>query len=153
MDFAIPRVFISHNGGESVAPLATTGLPGYIRDDQPTWQETPWPLMAAPDGDLWLLSRSGLFRSEDGGLSFRRMESDVKVRVLGFGKPRRPGDRHTLYAIGIKCHLAFGRFRAVLAETEQRATPIRPAFPSTNQRPAALWPGVRGDRWAWHRLR
>lgn len=102
MDFATSRVFISSDGGASYRPLKTRGLPGNIREDQPTWREIPWPLMAAPDGDLWFVSRSGLFRSEDRGLSFRRIVSDVEVQVLSFGKPRAAGTKYTLFAIGVK---------------------------------------------------
>lgn len=102
MDFASSRVFISNDGGASFTPLETSGLPEDIREDQPTWREIPWPLMAAPDGDLWFVSRSGLFRSEDGGQSFKRITSDVAVQSLSFGKPRETGGRNTLYAIGAK---------------------------------------------------
>lgn len=58
--------------------------------------------MSAPDGDLWFVSHSGLFRSEDGGQSFKRIESEVAVQSLSFGKPRETGGRNTLFAIGMK---------------------------------------------------
>jgi xyloglucan-specific exo-beta-1,4-glucanase len=102
MDFANSRVFISSDGGTSFAPLETRGLPENIREDEPAWREIPWPLMAAPDGDLWFVSRSGLFRSEDRGLSFGRITGEVAIQVLAFGKPRKTGDKQALYAIGAR---------------------------------------------------
>jgi xyloglucan-specific exo-beta-1,4-glucanase len=102
MDFTNPGIFISNDGGANFIPLATTGLPENIRADQPTWREIAWPLMAAPDGDLWFVSGSGLFRSENHGLSFKRIADDLQVQALSFGKPSKNGEKHTLYAIGAK---------------------------------------------------
>ncbi len=102
MDFENSRIFVSDDGGTNFMPLATTGLPAHIQADQPTWREIAWPLMAAPDGDLWFVSRSGLFRSEDGGQSFRQMPGELAVQALSFGKPAGAGKKHTLYAIGAR---------------------------------------------------
>lgn len=102
MDFEKSRVLISRDGGGSFTALETTGLPGDIAGDRPTWREIAWPLTAAPGhaGQLWFLSQKGLFRSNDHGRSFQRVGTDIAVEELSFGKPRDEGSRPTLFAIG-----------------------------------------------------
>lgn len=104
LDFEHGRVQASTDGGESFTALSTTGLPTGIQIDRPGWREHPWPLIATPGriGELWFVSRQGLYRSDDGGRSFRRIGSDVSVLALSFGKAP-PGRRHpALFAIGKK---------------------------------------------------
>jgi photosystem II stability/assembly factor-like uncharacterized protein len=107
VDFARALIHVSNDGGASFTALATRGLPQAMQDDRPTRADTPWPLLAAPDrsGDLWFVSRAGLFHSTDQGRSFSRVSSDIDVAVLGFGKapPGRPYP--ALYAIGSRGEL------------------------------------------------
>lgn len=104
MDFENSRIFISLDGGKNFSALETIGLPSDIRKDRPEWREAPWPLLASPgnSGDLWFVSRAGLFHSKDRGLSFQKMATDLNVQILSFGKPRRDSEAPTLFAIGTK---------------------------------------------------
>lgn len=110
MDFENSRMFVSLDRGKSFDPLETTGLPANIENDRPTWREAPWPLLATPGkrGELWFVSHSGLFHSQDRGASFQKAPGELNVQILSFGKPR-PGSRTpTLFAIGTK-----GKERAI----------------------------------------
>jgi len=77
------------------------GLPD-VSADRPTWREQAFPLKATPghDGDLWLVSRSGLFHSRDGGQSFERVDGGLRVEMLDFGKPPAGSPYPALFAIG-----------------------------------------------------
>ncbi len=102
VDFARARILVSHDGGRSFKALNTRGLPKSLLQDQPHWREVPWPLLAAPTrkGDLWFVSREGLFHSTDGGYSFAQVKSDVAVLTMDFGKPAPGHANMTLFAIG-----------------------------------------------------
>jgi len=58
--------------------------------------------MATPTktGDLWLVSKTGLFHSMDAGKSFAKVPSDLHVEVLGFGKAAAGRSDPALFAIG-----------------------------------------------------
>jgi hypothetical protein len=78
-------------------------LPPNLKQDEPTWHEAPWPLVATLDraGDLWLVSKSGLFHSTDAGVSFTKRDGNgVSVEMLSFGKPSAGRDYPALFAIG-----------------------------------------------------
>ncbi|HEX7026043.1 MAG TPA: xyloglucanase, partial [Gammaproteobacteria bacterium] len=102
MDFENSRVFVSLDGGTSFDALDTAGLPGDISADRPSWREAPWPLMASPaaSGDIWFVSRKGLFRSTNRGLSFQKVTGELDVQILSFGKARPNSATPTLFAIG-----------------------------------------------------
>jgi hypothetical protein len=104
LDFEHSRILGSEDGGASFAGLASLGLPGDLRADQPRRPNTPRPLLAAPGmaGDLWLVTREGLYHSVDGGVRFVERRSDVAVTALAFGKPKADHDYPTLYAIGTR---------------------------------------------------
>jgi photosystem II stability/assembly factor-like uncharacterized protein len=102
LDFATAHVYASSDGGATFARVESTGLPSNITADEPTWHETPWPLHATRGrrGDLWFVSRSGLFHSRDGGKTFERAPDGRKVQMLSFGKPPRGSDDPALFAVG-----------------------------------------------------
>ncbi len=107
VDFAKGIVFASRDGGAHFRPLRTKGLPADLHADRPAWREIAWPLMATPGfmGDLWYLSGSGLYHSSNGGRSFVRTNSGLKVAALAFGKTP-PGKRYpALFAVGTKDNL------------------------------------------------
>ncbi|MDZ4364873.1 sialidase family protein [Brevundimonas sp.] len=101
LDFTTGRWFVSVNGAESFAPVATRGLP-IVSGDRPTWRETAFPLKATPgfDGDLWLVSSAGLYNSRDGGQRFARIDGDLAVEAMDFGKAPEGSSYPTLFAIG-----------------------------------------------------
>jgi hypothetical protein len=102
LDFDSGAVWVSGDAGATFTRRPTRGLPTGLTADRPTWREGAWPLMASPGGagELWFVSRAGLFRSSDGGAVFTRLASPVDVEVLAFGKPP-PGRRDpALFAIG-----------------------------------------------------
>lgn len=101
MDLRTGRLFVSADGGSVFHERATRGLPQRLTPDQPRSAEQPWPLIATPGraGDLWFVSRRGLFHSRDGGRSFRQLNGGVHVVALSFGKAA-PGRHYpTLYAL------------------------------------------------------
>ena len=104
IDFATGLVYESRDGSTHFRALQTKGLPSDLLADKPHWREGAWPLMATPDrpGDLWFVSRKGLFHSADGGHSFTQNKSGLAVEALGFGKA--PAAKHypALFAIGAK---------------------------------------------------
>jgi hypothetical protein len=104
LDFEHSRIFSSADGGANFAPRASRGLPADLRVQQPRRSETPWPLLATPGkaGDLWLVSREGLYHSVNDGRRFARRRADLAVTALAFGKPKADRDYPTLYAIGTR---------------------------------------------------
>jgi xyloglucan-specific exo-beta-1,4-glucanase len=104
LDFEHSRIFSSADGGASFGPLASRGLPTDLRTGQPSRAPGRWPALATPGkaGDLWLVSREGLYHSVDGGRRFALRRSDVAVTALAFGKPKSDRDYPTLYAIGTR---------------------------------------------------
>ncbi len=102
LDFNTGEVYASRDGGASFTAQGSEGLPSGLAAERPRNREQAWPLLAAPgaEGELWLVSREGLYRSRDGGKSFQRIDGDLRVEQLSFGKPA-PGQQHaTLFAIG-----------------------------------------------------
>ncbi len=102
LDFERAQLFVSSDGGATFHTRATRGLPADLEADQPHSPERQWPLIATPGrrGDLWLVSHQGLFHSANGGRTFARVSSRVRVSALGFGMAA-PAHRYpTLYALG-----------------------------------------------------
>ena len=101
LDFRTGAWFVSVDGAESFAAVASRGLPD-VTADRPTWREQAFPLKAAPglDGELWFVSRAGLFNSRDGGQSFTRVDGGLSVEMLDFGMAQPGASWPTLFAIG-----------------------------------------------------
>lgn len=101
LDFRTGAWFVSVDGAASFAAVPTRGLPD-VSADRPTWRERAFPLKATPGlaGDLWLVSRSGLFHSPDGGQAFARLDGGLTVEMLDFGRAQPGADYPTLFAIG-----------------------------------------------------
>lgn len=104
MDFANSQLLISADQATSFNPIDTKGLPRNIRKDQPKSREAAWPLMATPDkeGDLWFVSKQGLYHSINAGKSFVRLKTDIDILTLSFGKSPKNKHYPTLFAIGVK---------------------------------------------------
>lgn len=102
LDFSSGGIYFSDDAARTFSALDSRGLPGDIRADEPTNREQTWPLLATPgsEGDLWLISRQGLYRSTDGGHSFDRVESDITVEQMAFGKAPPGKNEPALFAIG-----------------------------------------------------
>jgi hypothetical protein len=102
LDFESGAMFLSRDGGLTFTSAQTLGLPAALAGERPTWREIAWPLRAAPSrtGDLWLTTRQGLFRSQDGGGRFERIDGGLAVETFDFGAPRPGGTHPVLYAIG-----------------------------------------------------
>jgi xyloglucan-specific exo-beta-1,4-glucanase len=104
LDFDTRDMLVSTDAGANFSRFATRGLPADIRPDRPTWREDAWPLRATPGraGELWFVSRSGLYHSRDGGRIFVRIDSPLAVEMLDFGKAA-PGREHpALFAVGTR---------------------------------------------------
>ncbi len=102
LDFDKSVIYQSNNAGASFRQLKTKGLPQDIKKERPTWREDAWPLLAAPyqQGHLWYVSRSGLYRSTDGGTTFNKVNSDILVEEMDFGKAAPGKTEPALLAIG-----------------------------------------------------
>jgi len=104
LDFSNGGWFVSTDGARSFVQIASRGLPNDLNADRVTWREQSWPLKATPrhDGDLWFVSRSGLFRSRNAGQQFDRVASDLSVEMMDFGRSP-PGKTYpALFAIGTR---------------------------------------------------
>lgn len=104
LDFRTGAWCVSVDGAESFAAVPSRGLPATSAEDRPTWREVAFPLKAVPDheGDLWFVSRSGLYNSRDGGQSFDRIDGGLNVEMMDFGKPAAGSTYPTLFAIGTR---------------------------------------------------
>jgi hypothetical protein len=121
LDFDTGSIFASTDAAASFADLHSRGLPG-LAAERPHWREAPWPLYATPGrvGDLWVASKSGLFHSTDGGVSFERAGDYLSVQALSFGKPAPGRTTPTLFALG-----AHGDARAIWRSDDEGASWLR----------------------------
>jgi xyloglucan-specific exo-beta-1,4-glucanase len=113
VDYAGRRIFVSRDGGLRFKPVPTAGMPKDIAGDAPAARrdmpprEVQPPFLATPGkrGDLWFVSQHVLYHSQDGGKTFAKVESDLAVAMLSFGKAP-PGKTYpALFAIGDKGNL------------------------------------------------
>jgi xyloglucan-specific exo-beta-1,4-glucanase len=88
------KIYRSTDGGATFAAADTSGLPAQASGGLP--------LKATPgkEGDLWLVGRSGLYHSFDGGAAFTQVGNTLSVIVLGFGKAGPGRDYPALYVAG-----------------------------------------------------
>jgi xyloglucan-specific exo-beta-1,4-glucanase len=122
LDFDAERLLTSRDGGAEFVGLQATGLPAPLQEDRSTNPEHPSRLLATPGlaGHLWFVSRSGLFRSTNGGAQFTRVATDIEVEVLTFGRAP-PERRHpALFAIGRR-----GELRAIWRSDDEGVTWLR----------------------------
>jgi photosystem II stability/assembly factor-like uncharacterized protein len=104
IDFNTGKVCTSTDGGATFTAGAVQGLPADIKKDAPTSHEAAWPLHATlgKKGDLWFVSRHGLFHSADGGKTFEKTDETLKVDAISFGK-EPPGKTYpAVFAIGTR---------------------------------------------------
>lgn len=104
LDFRTGDWFVSVDGAESFAIVSSRGLPALIGEDRPTWREAAFPLKATPEheGDLWFVSRAGLYNSRDGGQQFERIDGGLAVEMLDFGRAPPGATYPALFAIGTR---------------------------------------------------
>ncbi|WP_395944809.1 WD40/YVTN/BNR-like repeat-containing protein [Brevundimonas sp.] len=112
LDFRTGDWFVSVDGARSFAAVPSHGLPD-ASADRPTWREQAFPLKATPghEGDLWFVSRSGLYNSRDGGQRFEQVDGGLGVEMMDFGKPPAGSTYPALFAIGTRSDLR-GVFRS-----------------------------------------
>ena len=123
LDFASGKIFVSTDAGATFTSVETTGLPADVKNDEPTWHEATWPLMATigKSADLWLVSKSGLYHSIDGGKSLAKTEGGgIQIEMLSFGKTPPAKDYPALFAIGTR-----EKLKAIWRSDDAGATWIR----------------------------
>jgi photosystem II stability/assembly factor-like uncharacterized protein len=104
LDFTTSQMYASNDNGATFVRIDSTGLPADIQSDAPTWHEAAWPLIATlgRSGDLFLVSKRGLFHSTNRGASFERIETDLKIDAMSFGNAPPGKDYPALFAIGTR---------------------------------------------------
>ncbi len=122
LDFSSGAILASSDGGATFTASASAGLPSDISRDRPTGTEAAWPLLATEgrEGDLWFVSRQGLFHSVNGGKSFAPSGGTLRVEALSLGKAPPGQDYPALFAIGHQ-----GETRAIWRSDDRGATWIR----------------------------
>ena len=90
-DSGSSQLYASFDSGRSVQRV---GAP-IVKLERAKLRATP-----GVEGDLWLLSESGLRHSIDGGVSFQAVPGVTRADSLGFGRPRGVGGYPTLFLIG-----------------------------------------------------
>ncbi len=102
LDFNTGEVYISRDGGANFTAQGTRGLPQNLSSERPRNREQAWPLLTSPDtsGALWLVTRQGLYQSRDSGKTFARVDSNLQVEQLSFGKAAPGNPYSTLFALG-----------------------------------------------------
>jgi xyloglucan-specific exo-beta-1,4-glucanase len=101
LDFSKAEFYASADGGGSFAPVKTSGLPE-TAPDTPRNPEAMWPLTATLDreGDLWYVSRSGLFHSADSGANFTGLDGAPSTSALAFGRAPPGGGYPAMFCLG-----------------------------------------------------
>ena len=101
LDFSTGTVYVSTDSGELFAPIESHGLPD-ISSDTPRNREAMWPLRATPDhdGDLWFVTRNGLYHSTDGGASFSPIERAPSILALSFGQAASGSSYPAIFCLG-----------------------------------------------------
>lgn len=100
LDFSTGHFFTSSDTGATFTQTDSQGLPD-TRPDQPTSREAAWPLIATLDkpGDLWFVSKQALFHSSDAGKTFAKLDPNLQIETISFGKPPSGSDYPTIFAI------------------------------------------------------
>jgi len=102
LDLDAGRFLASEDGGRSFAASAVSGLPADLSPARPRSRETPYPLIAEPGraGALWLNLGPDLYRTEDGGRSWRRTGKAVRADLFTLGAPAPGSATPTLFVAG-----------------------------------------------------
>lgn len=87
-----PRFYVSTDGGATFAATAATGLPRGVNTRQ----------RAIPgiEGDIWIVTSTGLRHSTDSGVSFTAVTTTTTAVALGYGKAPDGKTYPALYLIG-----------------------------------------------------
>jgi xyloglucan-specific exo-beta-1,4-glucanase len=122
IDFNSRKFYISSDAGATFAITESQGLPSDLRGDVPNSPESAWPLSATvgKQGDLWLITRQGLFHSSDSGKTFAKVDGGLRVEMISFGKAPEGKDYPALFAIG-----TMNRLRAVWRSDDAGASWVR----------------------------
>jgi photosystem II stability/assembly factor-like uncharacterized protein len=91
-------LYASTDGGASFAPRATglpqdVGSPGWTAEAQPK-------AVFGREGDIWLPTAAGLYRSTDSGATFTRIGSIDSAPLVGFGMAAPGASYPAVYAVG-----------------------------------------------------
>ncbi|HSV15592.1 MAG TPA: xyloglucanase [Tepidisphaeraceae bacterium] len=122
IDFKSASFYISADGAATFTKLISQGLPGDLTQERAGGGDGNWPLQATPGraGDLWFVSRRGLFHSQDGGGTFVNVRGGIDVEFLSFGKAPAGRDEPELFAIGTA-----GLLRAIWRSDDSGASWLR----------------------------
>jgi len=122
LDYGSGQLFTSTDGGVTFTNSPTTGLPADISRDSATGAEQVSTFHATNDheGDLWLVSRAGLFHSSNSGATFSQTPGNLRVEMLSMGKAPQGQTYPALFAIGRE-----GQTRAVWRSDNQGQSWIR----------------------------
>ncbi|MBB4657603.1 sialidase family protein [Parvularcula dongshanensis] len=112
LDFDTGDWFVSQDHGATFRQETSRGLPN-LADERPVWREEPFPLHAVPgrEGDLWMVTRQGLYRSRDAGKRWDRVGGELSVERLSFGATAEGAAYPSLFCIGRRGDLR-GIFRS-----------------------------------------
>lgn len=138
LDRVTGKFYVSHNGGASFSVASTLPVP----------TDTNFRIATAPhlEGVVWAaLNNDGLYRSNDKGSSWTKLENVQRAKLVAFGKNRPGRANPSVFVVGTIDNVG-GTFRSDdMGVTWNKITSANPAVGNETNT-------IEGDRQVWGRV-